>query len=344
MLKNKKFKELASQYTGKYSLNLNNYNVLVPMIKQEPMLLGMIAGMAGANNIYMFDPGLNINKNHEPLSNESDFNIKFIGSISEDVLSGLNIILKNSEIPIKEEKMKFFSKKDSVISMFPENLDFLNTKTIDMDAADKNHLSIIGLDPQDSQLGLYRHFSHIIIKRCHSLGIDVFKSRILLVGNGDFLNCALGLLKSTGAVVYVCNTNASYDQSYILKHLKNLDAIIVMDYPQTAPQIIGSQGLISICDIVDMCPLVKLIHVCGKIEATSINLGNINCFPEKITRDSINLSSEELGERGIAEIAAASLKIAEDFLKSGKNILQSNNSVVTYKLLNTSLLAGGKIE
>ena len=346
MLKNKKLKELASQYIGKYSLNLNNYNVLVPIIEHEPLLLGMIAGMSGANNIYMFDSNLNINKNYEPLSDELNFNIKFIGGISENILSSLNIILKDSKLPIKEDKMKFFAKKTSVISMFPENLDFLNTKTtdIDIEAANKNHLSIIGLDPQDHKIGLYQHFSHIILKRCYNLGLDVFKSKILLIGNGELLNCTLGLLKSTGAIVYVCNTSVPYDQSYILKHLKDLDAIIVIDYPQTKHQIIGSKGIIPICDIVDMCPLVKLIHICGKVETTSLNFGNISYFPEKITQDSINLNIEELGERGLAEIATASFKIAEDYLKLGKDSLQLNNSVVTYKLLNNSLLLGRKIK
>lgn len=343
MLKNKKLKELAQQYIDKYSLNLENLNVLVPHIEQEPLLLGAIAGMAGANNIYMFDPKININQS--AVSEESGFTVKFVGSISAELLSSLNIVLNDSKLPLQGDKMGCFAKKSSVISMFPENLDFTSPKNLNEELLQKKDLSIIGINPEDPKLGLYQRFSHMIIKRCHDLGIDIFKSKMLLLGHGDFLNCTLSLLKSAGAVVYTYNTETTSDQSYILKHFKELDAIIIMDYPQTDKQIIGSKGIISICDIVDYCPLVKVLHVCGKTETTSLKLGKISYFPEDIEADSMSLSRKELGERGITEISVLSLKVAEDFLKLGKKSLTSGESVVTYKLLNktSSLLSGVKI-
>ncbi len=343
MLKNKNFKALAQQYTNKYNLNLQGFNVLVPAIDQEPLLLGILAGIAGAGNIYIFDSKININQTY--VSEEFGFSVKFVGSVSAELLSGLNIILKDSQMPLQGEKIACFAKKSSVISMFPENMEFANPKNLDPELIQKKDLSIIGLDTEDPKLGLYQQFSHMIIKKCYSLAIDIFKSKILLIGHGNFLNCTLSLLKSAGAVVYTYNTNTNSDQSYVLKHLKDLDAIIAMDYPLTGSQLIGSKGIISICDIVDYCPLVKVIHVCGKIETGSLKLGNIKYLPESIEQELINLKMKELGERGITELATLSLKIAEDFLKSGKNTLTSGKSVVTYKLLNnaSSLLSGGKI-
>ncbi len=328
MLKNQKYKDLAQQYINKYNLNLQNYNVLVPMLKQEPYLLAQIAGMAGANNIYLFNPDTNINK-----AAEFEYKVKITGSISEEILSCSNIILKNSQLPLKNEKMGFFVKKDAAISLFADNLDFLNPQDIDIENCNQKNISVLGLNPADPKIGLYQQLSHIIIKRCYKQGIDIFRSKILLAGNGDFLTCALGVLKSTGAVVYAYNTNSSSDQSYVLKHLKDLDAVIVMDYPQTEKQIIGSAGVISICDLVDLCPLVKILHICGKIETGSLKHGNIEHFPENLVQDSINVNIEELGERGVTELATANFKIAEDFLRNDKKYLQTDNSVVTYKLL-----------
>ncbi|HSA06435.1 MAG TPA: hypothetical protein P5556_04585 [Candidatus Gastranaerophilales bacterium] len=343
MLKNRKFKELAVQYINKYKLNLEGYNVLVPMMEQEPCLLAAIAGLAGACRVYMFNPKITVNQKIESVDSELNFNINVIGGISLEILSGLNIILKNSKIPLKQDKMACFSKKSSVISMFPENLDFINMQNIEKELLDNKDLSIIGLDPENQSISLYQQFAHVVVKRCYQLGIDVLKSKILLIGHGDLLNCSLSLLKSTGAIVYAYNVFSESDQSYILKHLKELDAIIVMDYPQTSRQIIGSKGVISISDIVDQCPLVKVIHISGKTETASLRLGNISCFPEETSQDSLNTDIKELGERGITELATASFKVAENFLKLRKNALNLNDSVVTYKLLNNkpSLLLGG---
>ncbi len=344
MLKNRQFKGLARQYIDKYKPNLSGLNVLAPMIEQEPLLLGVLAGMAGANNIYVYDPQLNINR--DSALEEYGFSLKFTGSVSPELLSGLNIILKNSQIPLQGEKMGCYAKKSSVISMFPENMEFTNPQNIDPETLQRKDISIIGLDSQDTRLAMYQRFSHIIMKKCYNLGIDIFKSKILLVGHGDFLSCALSLLKSVGAVVYTYNTNTSADQSYVLKHLKDLDLIIAMDYPLTGRQIIGSAGVISISDIVDSCPFVKVLHISGKIETGSLKFGNIKYLPENPDQQGLNLNMNELGERGIVELATLSLKIAEDFLKSGKTSLTSGESVVTYKLLNntSSLLLGGKIQ
>jgi len=341
MLKNKNFKELAKEYIDRYELKLDGLNVMVPAIEQETFLAAAIAEMTGAANIYMYDPKININQN----TTTDEFNIKFVGSISADLLSSLSIILKDSALPLKGDKIGCLAKKSSVISLFPDNLDFIRPQTSAPELFNQKDLSIIGPDPEDTKLGLYQRFSHIIVKRCHKLGIDIFKSRILLIGNGAFLNCTLSLLKSAGAIVYTYNTTSASDQSYVLKHLKELDAIITMDYPQTGKQLIGSKGIISISDIVDLCPQVKLLHICGKNEENSLKLGNINCFPKDIEQEELTLHRKELGERGITELTTISLKIAENFLKSGKNTLHLDDSVVTYKLLNktSSLLLGGKL-
>jgi len=333
MLKNKKFKELAGQYIDKYELNLSSYNVLAPIIEQEPCLAGLIASMAKAENVYMFDPNTNINRNLEATSDETSFNGKFIGSLSSEILSSLNIILKNSSIHLKEDKLSFFAKQKAVISLFPKNLDFLNTQDINMEALNKEKLFLIGINPEDAQVGLYQHISHIIVKKCHNLGLDIFKSKMLIVGNGTLLNNTLSMLKSLGAVVYAYNTTSDADQSYILKRLKEIDALIIMDYPQTGKQMAGSKGVISICDLVDQSSFLKILHICGETETGSLKLGSISYFPENIVQDTLNLELKDLGERGITELVVASLKIAENFLTLGKNSLNSNKSVVTYNVL-----------
>lgn len=343
MLKNKKYKELAKQYIEKYNLDLKSFNVLLPQIEQESNLAVAISALAGAENIYMYNPKININE--KKAVEDWDVNINTVGSISPELLSSVNIILKNSQIPFPLDKTDCFSGKNNVISLFPDNMDFFNIIGMESELTGKKDLSIIGLDPEDTRLGLYQRFSHIILKKCFNIGIDIFKSKILLIGHGDFLNCALSLLKYSGAVVYTYNTKTSTDQSYVLKHLKDLDAIITLDYPQTEKQLIGSKGVISISDIVDLCPHVKVINICGQVETGSLNLGKIEYMPKNPFHGFLNLNMSDLGERGITEYITLGLKIAEDYLKSGKNALTSGESVVTYKLLNhaSSLMLGGKL-
>ena len=317
MLKNKKLKELISQYITKYNLSLKDYNVLVPVMDNEPLLLGVIAGMAGANNIYVFDPKININEKRNAIPGEFAFNLNMIGSLPYEVLPNLNILVKNATISLKDEKINCIPLRNFAISLLPSNLDFLTPQDPDIKTLKAKKIPVLSHSPEDQRVDLYQHLSHIITKRCYKHGIDVFRSKILLVGHGTFLNTALSTLKSLGALVYVCNTGLAFDQTYVLKHLKDIDVIVAMDYPMQEIQIIGSKGVIDIGDIVDLSPFVRILHISGAIETGSLKLGGIRYYPEEINQESLNVKINELGERGQVELAVNSLKLAETYLKIG---------------------------
>ncbi|OGI00495.1 MAG: hypothetical protein A2104_01155 [Candidatus Melainabacteria bacterium GWF2_32_7] len=342
-LKNSKYFELIKQNIETFKLDLDNYNILLPACPREPALLAVIAAMAGAKNVYVQTNKLPIKDNIIKITTEFGFeNIKCIDNPNQELLSQINIVVKGGEIEkIDSTFIKQLNKK-AVITLFPENLDFTDTENIDLEAFNKETASVVGIDPDDKNLNLYKYFSHILLKRCYEAGLDVYKSRLLLVGHGNLLDSSLQLLKAVSATVYSCNIQKNLEQFSFIKRLSEIDAIIVMDYPQTSEQVIGSKGLISISDIVDLCPNLKIIHFSGKLEETSLNLGKIKCFPDKITQNSINLNIRELGEKGLVEITTACLKVADSFIKSNTSSMQINDSIVIYKVLNKvqSILLG----
>jgi len=334
-LKNSKYFELIKQNIETFRLNLNNYSILLPASPKEPALLAVIAAMAGAKNIYVKTNKISVKDNIAKTATELGFeNIKCVDNITRDLFSEINIVVKGGEIDNIDGAFLNQLNKKSVITLFPENLDFTDTENIDLEAFNKEKASVIGIDPEDKNLNLYKYFSHILLKRCYEAGLDVYKSRLLLVGHGSLLDSSLQLLKAAGAIVYSYNIQASIDQAFLLKRLPELDAIIVMDYPQTSKQVIGSKGAISISDIVDLCPYAKIIHFSGKLEENSLNLGKIKCLPAEITQNSINLNIQELGKNGLVEIATACIKVADNLIKSRANTMQITDSVVTYKIIN----------
>lgn len=334
-LKNSKYIELIKQNIDLFKLQLNNYSILLPASQKEPALLAVIAAMAGAKAVYVKTNKLLIKENITKTATEFGFeNIKCVDNITPEILSQINIVVKGGEIDKIDSVFINNLNKKAVISLFPENLDFNNTENIEMEAFNKETASVIGIDPDDKNLNLYKYFSHVLLKRCYETGLDVYKSRLLLLGHGNMLDASLQLLKAAGAIVYSYNIQGNLDQSSLIKRLPELDAIIVMDYPQISKQVIGSKGILSISDIVDLCPHAKIIHFSGIIEETSLNLGKIKCFPDKITQNSINLNICELGEKSLVEVAIACLKVADNFIKSRQSSMQINDSIVIYKVLN----------
>ncbi len=332
---NSKYLELIKHAVKSFNLKLDDYNVLLPACPNEPSIMAIIAAVADAKNIYVKTSKHSVMENIYKTAGEFGFdNIRCIEETKPVLLSGMDIVVKGGEIDKIDNLFINQLSKKSVISLFPENLDFGDTEGINVEACDKKTIPVAGIDPQDKNLNLYKYFSNIVLKRCYEAGLDVFKSKLFLAGHGSLLNSTLELLKAAGAVVYVYNLQSTSDQAHTLKHLPEVDAIIAIDYPQTAEQLIGSKGVISISDIVDLNPSVKIIHFCGKLETGSLNFGKIQYYPDKINQNSINLNIRELDERSLIEITTACLKIGEDLTKTPTNSMNLNSSVVTYKVLN----------
>jgi len=335
ILKNSKYFKLIKQNIMAFNLNLKNYNILLPASPKEPALVAVIAAMAGAENIYVKTNKPPIKETIIKAASEFGFeNIKCVDIPTPEVLSKINTVVKGGDLNKIESEFVNQLNKKAVITLLPDNLDFSDTENIDLEACNKAKIPVIGIDPEDKNLNLYKYFSHIMLKRCYEAGLDVYKTRILLIGHGNLLESSLQLLKAAGSIVYSCNIQRPLDRDFLIKRLPELDAIIVMDYPQTSKQVIGSKGFISISDIVDLCPNIKILHFSGKLEENSLNLGKIKYFPSKITQNSINLNILELGENALLETATACLKVADNLIKSRTNTLHTNDSIVIYKLLN----------
>lgn len=336
-LKNSKYFELIKQNIKTFKLDLSEYSVLMSPSPKETALMPVIAAMAGAKNVYVKTNKPLISDNITKEAEEFGFgNIKCVDNLTDELLFGVNIVVKGGETDNLDRTFLNKLNNKCVITLFPENVDFGDTEGIDMSPNVKETPYVVGIDPEDQNLNLYGYYSHLILKRCYEAGLDVYKSKLLLIGHGNLLDMSLQLLKAAGAVVYSCNVKKSSDSSHLLKYMPELDGIIAMDYPSTSQQLIGSKGVISISDIVDLCPNIKLIHFSGKLEESSLTFGKLRCYPAKITQNSINLNIRELGEKGLVETATACLKVADNFIKSGINALQLNDSIVIYKRLNKS--------
>ncbi|MDD3149608.1 MAG: hypothetical protein PHV68_02145 [Candidatus Gastranaerophilales bacterium] len=313
-----------------FKLDLSGYNILLPNSLKKPSLLPLMANMAGAREIYVYS--------HSDLEKENTYlalkelnlknNFYFIDKLTPHVLKSVDIVIKGDEININEDLVSSL-KRNSVISLYPGNLDFINTSNIDKTLCSEKQISVVAINPADYCLMLYRYFAHIIIKRCYAANLDVFRSRLLLIGNGELMENSLSLLKMTGAQVYAIYTDKQIDKDYIIKHLPEMDGIVLLDYPQKSDLIIGKNGIIEPDEIYKINPEVKIIHLCGNIEQ---NL-KISCVPQNVTQNSPNININEMGLRSIIETSAAVLKAAETLINK-TNSIQQKESIVSYDIVN----------
>ena len=338
MRKNKNYRliRLIEQSIKDFKLDLTDYNILLPTVASEPALLPIMASMAGAANIYIPARDIETVNKTSFFINELDLKnrIAFIEKENPQILSSLDIVIKGEGISYIDSEFISKLNENCVISVFPRNFDFTNIEGIDLDECTKKKIPVIAVDPDDKTLMLNKYFAHLAIKRCFQADMNILNSRILLVGSGELMETTLGLLKTMGAVVYIAYTDRPQDQLYILKHLHEVETVIVVDYPQKAELVVGNNGFIDIGDLTDINPEVRIVHISGRMEINPLAFNRVFYTPEVITQNSLNVNANDIGLKALSDITAAVMKVTQNLIKSRNRSLLPGESLVSYNIIN----------
>lgn|GEM_PF-2404938 len=334
--KNYKIIRLIEQSIKDFKLDLKDCNILLPAMLAEPALAPVMASLAGAANVYIPAKNLEIVNKTSFFINELDLKnrITFVEKETPQILSDLNIVIKGEGVSYIDSEFISALNEDSVISIFPKNFDFENIEGIDLEGCAEKNIPVVAVDPNDKTLMLNKYFAHLTVKRCFQANVDILNSKILLVGNGDLMETILSLLKTMGAVVYAAYTDRPQDQLYILKHLHEVETVIIADYPQKSELVLGSNGFINIADLVDMNPEARVIHISGKMEINPLAFNRVLYTPEVITQNSLNIKAGDLGLKAISDLTAAVMKVAQTVTKSKSRSLLPVDSLVSYNIVN----------
>ncbi len=134
----------------------------------------------------------------------------------------------------------------------------------------------VNIDLIDSEnhpdLLIFDYLGHLCSKKLFEVNIEIFKSKIIVFGGGDFGNNIVKYLSFLGAnVKVVCDESASLidklggtkigalSDSYLdINAIHGADALIITTYPNKI-EVVGNKGIISIEDLKSQCPGVNII-------------------------------------------------------------------------------------
>ncbi len=335
-LKNQKLINSIKQGLKQFNVDLTGLNILIGASVTQLALIPLTACFANARNIYVLSQSTEESNRLNHYINKINFssNVKFIEKLQPHVLSQIDVLIKGNKIKYLDEQIISSLKESCVIAVFPEFVDFNYINGISLEDCSKYKIPVIALNEQDDNLMTDKYFANIITKRCYEAGLDIYKSKILLVGKGKTLDSSLNLLKSAGAFVYVANTDKTDCQQYILKHLADADAVVIAQVPICTDYVIGKQGLITLEHILQINPEVKIVHFAGRIDTALLNKEKIKVVPGNINVNHVNVNINELGIKAVSDIVAALMKSVESMSKAKNKTTNLKDCIVSYKVMN----------
>lgn len=208
-------------------------------------------------------------------------------------------------------------KPTAVVPLMWETWEF-RPEDMDLDACREHGILVLGTDESRPPLALYPYGGYAALKLLFELGLEGYKTRILLLGGGQ----------AFGRSVWELFTNFGMDVAwfaesepearpyaelaeFVAANAAELDAILISEHKVSSP-LIGADGLVSATELARLNPALAVGVISGNVDAGELEASGLPYLPTRIRPFGyMSYQPGDLGPRPVLELYAAGLKVGE---------------------------------
>lgn len=204
-------------------------------------------------------------------------------------------------------------KSTAVVPLMWETWEY-RPSDLDLDAARSKGLCVLGTNEHHETLRTFDYIGHLALKMLYEVQVEVFGSRIAVLGRGEFAAIVANLLEQVGARVRRVSTEEEHAPApeAVEKVVSDAEALIVVDH-ESKGMLIGGEGApVSSTALASWSPGVVVVHICGGVDRKGLVNAGIRCWPEAFAPvGSMSVTTEYLGPRPLVDLHSAGLKVGE---------------------------------
>jgi hypothetical protein len=326
-------KRLVKDCLEQLKLDLSGLSVLTEAASGNYVYTPLIAAMANAREVIAvtrdskYGKAKDISRNTYLLAKHFGIEknrIRIAESLSPQIIGKADIVTNLGVLrPINKE---FISKlkATAVISLMYETWEF-REEDLDLHECWKRGISVLGTNEGHENLRIFEYVGHLCLKILLEAEIEVFRSKIVLVGNNTFGKDIIKTLSAADAdVLWMTDTpereveklggtkiGCCLKESSVQSSIANCDAIIVNTYPNRRVAI-GKYGDISSKRLKELAPGTIVIQLNGLIERESLDMLGITCLPSEEPKiGHMGWTLAYLGPKPVIALNSGGLKVGE---------------------------------
>lgn len=304
-------------------LNLENITVFTESASGEFMYTPIIAAMAGSKKVYAITGDSKYALKEEVKKNtmlfaklcgvedriEVVFDKNYIGNA--DIITNLGFVRPIDKYTI--DKLK----NDAVIPYMCEAWE-VRKEDVDINYCKKKDISVMGTNENYHGLDVFNFSGALALKMLFDAGIEVFKSKIVIVSGDNFGKIIFNALSKLNSDVILLKHLS--DENY--NCLKNVDALIIADYTSENCYIGKHKSEISSKELKLLSKFVTVIQFAGLVDIYDLKENDINFYPDyEVGSFRMGKTLAYLGPKPIIDLHCAGLKVGEIMYRSkGKSI------------------------
>lgn len=304
-------------------LNLVGLTIFTEAASGEFIYTPIIAAMAGAKKVYAITNDSKYALKEEVKKNTLLFakmcNVEEIievvfdkSSIGDaDIVTNLGFVRPIDKNTI--DKLK----KNAVIPYMCEAWE-VRQEDVDINYCKKKEIPIFGTNENYPGLDVFNFSGALALKMLFDAGIEIFKSKIVIVSSDNFGEIIYNtLLKLTSDVILLKDLNC---EDY--NCLKDADALVIADYTSQNCFIGKTESEITGKHLKLLSKFITVIQFAGFVDISDLKQSDINFYPDyEVGSFRMGKTLAYLGPKPIIDLHCAGLKVGEIMYKNkGTNI------------------------
>jgi len=318
-------KRLIDESIDRFELNLNNLTVLTEAASGNYIFTPIIAALAGAEKVHAVTKDSRYALAEQVIRNtyllaeyyEVGGLIEIDTSLTPEVIGQADIVTNLGFVrPINKEFISHM-KETAVIPLMYETWEY-RKEDLDLTECRRKGIPVLGTNERAKELETFNYIGYLAIKLAFELDIEVFKSKVIVVGGGYFGKSTVNAFTNAGAkVVNFRITEGDILHSEKAKNeLSNCDLLVFAEH-QSRDIILGEGGQLTVSELLSINPSISIVHIAGRVDKEAIQKAQIPYCPSQLAPPGhMSVGTDHLGPKPIIDLHAAGLKVGEALVKA----------------------------
>ena len=325
-------KKLVKKLIADLNLDLSNLVVLTEAASGNYIFTPLIAAMANAEKVIAVTKDSKYSKAKDVMENTLLFakyfdleeKIQIFDVLKPTMIEKADIVTNLGFLrPINKDFIPHL-KPTAVIPLMYETWEF-REQDLDLRECWKREIPVLGTNENHEALRIFDYIGHLCLKKLYEAKLEVFQSKIVLVGNSRFGKNIVKTLSVAGAKV-LCVTKAdekelrqlggtkigcSLKEFNVQDKIRSCEAIIINTYP-SLDVVIGENGHISAKRLKELAAGTAIIQLNGRVDRKSLDEYGFAYLPKEEPKvGHMGWTLADLGPKPLIALHSGGLKVGE---------------------------------
>ena len=336
----KRIKKLIPDAIDAYNLDLSGLTVFTEAASGNYIVTPLIAALAGSVRVFAITQNSRYGKAVDVRNFTLELaqrwgvgdRIEVVSDKIPSILSQVDIVTNLGFVRPIDKSMIAHLKPTAVLPLMWETWEFRET---DLDLAECRckGIMVLGTNEREMGLDLFTYVGYLAVKLAFELEIEIYKSKVVVVGSGPFGESSVKAFDKLGADVrYIdLSTGDSLETKSTKSILCDADLVVLVEH-RNPVCLIGSEGQITVDELLALSPYLSIVHIAGNINREEIDNAAIPCLPQKSAAPGyMSVTTDYLGPKPVVALHTAGLKVGEAMARArlaGLNPIEAERKVL----------------